>query len=134
MKTILSRIFIDHWPRKLVALILAFITWLVVNQTLTATRNMNNIPVRIINIPQGKTIEGITPNGRLAKKITLTLVGNKTILDELTPYDLEVELDAAGKPEEWIATISTKTWSLSILKSTFRKVFPGSTTPTLWSG
>lgn len=108
MKTLISKLFIDNWPRKLVALILAVITWLVVNQTLTATRNISSIPVRIINIPPGKTIEGMQSNGRLAKKITITLVGNKTILDELTPYDLEVVLDAADKPDEWIATISKK--------------------------
>jgi hypothetical protein len=47
-------------------------------------------------------------NGRLAKKLTLTVVGNKTLLDELTPYDLEVVLDAADKPDEWIAVISKK--------------------------
>jgi hypothetical protein len=108
MKTIILRFFIENWPRKLVALILAIITWLVVNQTLTTTRNLSNIPVRILNIPTGKTIEGMQPNGRLAKKITLTLVGNKTILDELTPYDLEVVLDASDKPDEWIAGISKK--------------------------
>ncbi|MBS0651961.1 MAG: hypothetical protein JSR39_00370 [Verrucomicrobia bacterium] len=108
MKTLFYKLFIEHWPRKLVALILAVITWLVVNQTLTATRNISTIPVRVINIPPGKTIEGMQSNGRLAKKITLTLVGNKTILDELTPYDLEVVLDASDKPDEWIATISKK--------------------------
>ncbi len=108
MKTLISKIFTHNWKRKLVALILAIITWLVVNQTLTATRNISNIPVRIINVPPGKTIEGMQSNGRLAKKIMITLVGNKTILDELTPYDLEVVLDAADKPDEWIATISKK--------------------------
>ncbi len=108
MKTLLFQIFIRNWVRKSIALILAAIIWLVVSQTLTATRNITNVSVHIINIPAGKTIEGIQPNGRLSKKITLTLVGSKTILDELTPYDLEVVLDASQKPEEWIATISKK--------------------------
>jgi hypothetical protein len=108
MKTLIMKLFIAHWPRKLMALALAIITWLVVNQTLTTTRNISNIPIRIINIPEGKTIEGIQPNGKLSKKVTLTLVGNKTILDELTPYDLEIILDAKDKPNEWIATISNK--------------------------
>lgn len=44
----------------------------------------------------------------LQKKITLTLVGNKTILDELTPYDLEVVIDAGDKSKEWVANISKK--------------------------
>ena len=108
MKTLFYKIFIDHWTRKLIALILAVITWLVVNQTLTSTRTINGIPVRVVNIPSGKTIEGLQSNGRLTKKISLTLVGNRTVLDELTPYDLEVVLDAADKPDEWIAMISNK--------------------------
>ncbi len=108
MKTLILKFFIENWPRKLVAVVLAIITWLVVNQTLTTTRNLTNIPIRILNIPAGKTIEGMQPNGRLAKKATLTLVGNKTILDELTPYDLEVVLDASDKPDEWVAVISKK--------------------------
>ncbi|MBI3236824.1 MAG: hypothetical protein HYZ48_03885 [Chlamydiales bacterium] len=108
MKTLLYKIFIAHWARKLIALALAVITWLVVNQTLTSTRTINGIAVRVINIPAEKTIEGIQSNGRLTKKISLTLVGNRTVLDELTPYDLEVVLDASDKPDEWIATVSSK--------------------------
>ena len=71
MKTILYKLFIEHWPRKLVAIILAVITWLVVNHTLTSTRNISNVPVRIIHLPAGRTVEGMQPNGRLAKKVTL---------------------------------------------------------------
>ncbi len=108
MKSLLFRLFVDNWMRKLVALILAAILWLVVNQSLTTTRNIAHIPVRVINIPAGFTIEGVQPNGRLSKKITLTLVGNKTILDELTPYDLEVVLDATDKSQEWVANIAKK--------------------------
>lgn len=112
MKTLLIRIFIQHWPRKLVALILAIITWLVVNQTLTNTRNISNISVRVINLPQGKTIEGMQANGKLAKKLTLTLVGNKSVIDEITSSDIEVVIDAADKPNEWIVTVSKKNLNL----------------------
>ena len=90
------------------SILLAIITWLVVNQTLTSTRNISNVPVRLINLPPGKTVEGIQPNGRLAKKLNLTIVGNKNVIDELMPYDIEVILDAADKPNEWVATISKK--------------------------
>ena len=62
----------------------------------------------MINIPIGKTVEGLQLNNRLAKRINVTLVGNKTLLDDLTPYDFEIVLDAQGRPEEWIANISTK--------------------------
>jgi hypothetical protein len=108
MKTLLYKIFFEHWPRKLVAIILAVITWLVVNHSMTSTRNISNVPVRIIHIPPGKTVEGMQPNGRLAKKVTLTVVGNKTLIDELTPSDLEVVIDAADKPDEWLVTITKK--------------------------
>lgn len=108
MKTLLYKIFVEHWPRKLVSIILAVITWLVVNHTLTSTRNISNVPVRIIHMPPGRTVEGMQPNGRLAKKVTLTVVGNKALIDELTPSDLEVVIDAADKPDEWIVTITKK--------------------------
>jgi hypothetical protein len=108
MKTLLYKIFIEHWSRKLVSIILAVIIWLIVNHTLTSTRNISNVPVRIIHLPQGKTVEGIQPNGRLAKKLTLTIVGNKSLIDELTPSDLEIVIDASDKPDEWIATITKK--------------------------
>ena len=108
MKTLLYKIFVDHWPRKLVAILLAVIIWLVVNHTLTATRNISNVPVRIIHLPSGKTVEGMQANGRLAKKLTLTVVGNKALIDELAPSDLEIVIDAADKPDEWIVIVSKK--------------------------
>lgn len=108
MKTLLYKIFLEHWSRKLVSIILAVVIWLVVNHTLTSTRNISSIPVRIINLPAGRTVEGMQPNGRLAKKLTLTVVGNKTLIDELTPSDLEVTIDASDKPDEWIAIVTKK--------------------------
>lgn len=108
MKTLLYKIFVEHWSRKLVSIVLAVIIWLVVNHTLTSTRNISNVPVRIIHLPAGKTVEGMQPNGRLAKKLTLTVVGNKSLIDELTPSDLEVVIDASDKPDEWIVTVTKK--------------------------
>jgi len=108
MKTLLHTLFINHWPRKVIAIILAAIIWLVINHSLTTTKNIDKVAVRIINIPQGKTVEGLQANGRLEKRINLTLVGNKNILDELTSYDIEVLIDAADKPDEWIASITKK--------------------------
>lgn len=108
MKTLLSKIFIEHWTRKLISVVLSIIIWLVVNHTLTSTRNISNVAVRIIQLPPGKTVEGMQPSGRLAKKLTLTIVGNKSLIDELTPSDLEVVIDASEKPEEWIVNITKK--------------------------
>lgn len=110
MNAVISKIF-SNWPRKLVALILAIIIWLTVNQTLISTRTINNVPIRIINLPPGKTLEGIQANGHLVKKLNLTVTGNKTIIEELSSYDLEVVLDAADKPDEFMGIISKKNLS-----------------------
>lgn len=107
MKSLLVKLFILHWPRKLLALLLASIIWLVVSHSLTTTRTLNNIPVHIVNIPEGKTVEGLQPNNRLTKRLNVTLVGNKSVLDELTPYDFEIVLDAQQRPDDWSATIAT---------------------------
>ncbi len=108
MKTLLYKIFVEHWSRKLVSIILAVVIWLIVNQSLTSTRNISNVPVRIIHLPPGKTVEGMQQGGRLAKKLTLTVVGNKALIDELMPSDLEVVIDASNKPDEWFMTIDKK--------------------------
>ncbi|MEK7340400.1 MAG: hypothetical protein AABZ92_06800 [Verrucomicrobiota bacterium] len=110
MNAVISKIF-SNWPRKIVALILAVIIWLIVNQTLISTRTINNVPIRVINLPPGKTLEGIQTNGHLVKKLNLTVTGNKTIIEELSSYDLEVILDVADKPDEFMGIISKKNMS-----------------------
>lgn len=108
MKTLLYKLFVDHWTRKLISAVLAVVIWLVVNQTLTSTRHISNIPIRVIHLPEGKTVEGIQPNGRLAKKLSLTLVGNKSVIEELSPSNLEVVMDASDKPDEWLVEVTKK--------------------------
>lgn len=97
-----------NWPRKLVSLILAIGIWLIVNQTLISTRIINNVSVRFINLPTDKTVEGICLNGHSIKKLNLTITGSKAVIDELSSYDLEIVLDAADKPDEWLGTLSKK--------------------------
>lgn len=108
IKDLFRRIFLDNWQRKTISLILAIIIWFLVNQSLVSSKTIGNIPVRVINIQPGKTITDLQANGILNKRVTLTLVGNKTLLDELTPNDLEVVIDAQGKEGEWIATITKR--------------------------
>lgn len=103
----LSNFFLHNWPRKIIALILAIIIWFVVNNTLTTVKTFSNINVHIINIPKGKTIEGMQSDGVMSKKISLTLTGEKTVLERLSSNDLEVVIDAAKRTKnEWVATIS----------------------------
>lgn len=110
MKSLLRYIFVQNWKRKLISLGLAIIIWLLVNQSLTTSRTINNIPVRVINIPNGKTIVDLQNNGTLTKRVSLTLVGNKTLLDELTGNDLEVviDLDDQNHSGEWYTTITRR--------------------------
>lgn len=106
MITLLRRLFIENWQRKLVSLVLSMIVWMVVNHSMTTTRIIHNIPVKIKNVSKGKTIDGLQSNGSLNKRISLTITGNKSVVDNLSGNDVEVVLDANGKEGEWIATIS----------------------------
>ena len=108
MKTLLIRLFIENWQRKLISLVLAMIIWIIVSHSMTTTKVVHNIPVRVTNLPPEKTIEGMQVNGQLNKKISLTLSGNKTALEEISGKDFEIVIDADGKSNEWIATITKK--------------------------
>lgn len=108
MRTLLRKIFLENWPRKLISFILAIIIWIIVNHSMITAKTFHNVPIKIINIPSGKTIEGLQDNNFLAKKATITLTGNKNALDELTGSDLEIILDAQGKSDDWIVTITPK--------------------------
>ncbi len=108
MRTLLKNLFIGNWPRKCLSIILAIIIWFVVNKSLTTTKTISNVPVRIENIPPGKTVEGIQSNGLLNRRVNLTLSGNKGLLDDLNANDLQVVFDASGQEGEWIATILQK--------------------------
>jgi len=108
MISLLRTLFINNWPRKFFSLFLSIIIWFGVNQSLTTTKTINNIPVRITNIPPGKTVEGIQANDFLTKRISLTISGNKSLLDELNANDLEVIVDASNKRGRWIETVSKK--------------------------
>ncbi len=108
MKSLLIKFFLKNWPRKLVSLMLAIFIWMMVSQSMTVTKTIHNVPVKIINIPPGKTIEKLSEKNFLAKKISLTLTGNKNILDDLSASDLEVVIDAEGKGNEWVPTIAPK--------------------------
>ncbi len=108
MISFLKRLFLDNWFRKFLSLVLAMIIWMVVNRSMTSTKVVQNIPIRVINLPQGKTIAGMQASGILHDRVSLSLQGNKTALDEISEKDLEVVLDATGKPNEWVAIIGKK--------------------------
>jgi hypothetical protein len=108
VKSLLRNLFLDNWPRKAISVALAVIIWLMVNHSLSTTRIVSNVMVRVVNLPPGKTVEGLQPGGTLAKKITLTLSGNKNVLESLTSNDLEVVVDAANAGNEMVINIDKK--------------------------
>lgn len=109
MESIINRIFLHNWQRKLVALLTAIIVWLFVNHSIYETRTISNVPIRIINLPQDKTIIGLLPNGILSRRISLTLTGTKDVVDEIEPGDLEVLLDAStADSDDWLVQVTKK--------------------------
>ena len=109
MESVIFKFFFHNWQRKIVALCTAIVIWLFVNSSMTETVTLPNITVRIINLPEEKTIVGLLPNGILSRRITLTLSGSKAIVEDLEPGDLEVVLDASSAiDDELIASITKK--------------------------
>lgn len=104
----LFQIFIQNWQRKLISLVLAMIIWMVVHNSMTATKTIHNLAVRVTHLQTGKTIEGMQVNGLLNQRISLQITGNKEMLEDLSDKDLEVVIDAADKSGEWIAAITKK--------------------------
>lgn len=108
MKTLIKNLVLNNWQRKGISVVIAIVIWMVVNHTLTTTKTLNNVSVRVINVPAGKTVENLQNSGLMSKRITLSLVGNKTVLDELSSNDLEVVVDATDKRDDWVAVITKK--------------------------
>jgi len=118
----------NNWIQKGIALVVALFLWQIVNQSLITTRTIENVGVQLINIPPGMTVDGLLPNGLLSNRIAVNLQGNKNVLKDLTPNDIEVVLDATDKSGEWIASVSRKNLvSLNPdieLSKTIKKVTP----------
>ena len=109
MDTLITKLFIENWQRKLVALLAALILWLFVNYSISATKTIPGVPIRIINLPADKTIVGLLPNGILNKRIALTLSGSKNVIRELEPGDLEVLIDASTiDRDDWVLVLNKK--------------------------
>ncbi len=107
--TFLNELFFRNIIRKLISIFLAIVIWYLVDSTLTTTKTFHNIPVKIVGLPEGKTVEGLQPNGLLSKRVSLILSGRRSFLDRLSPSDFEVVIDAGNQPQdEWVATITKR--------------------------
>lgn len=109
IQSFLRRIFIERWQRKLMAVIIAIVAWTLMHQAITVTRTISDIPVKVINLPPGKTMEGLLPSGYLEDTLTLTIIGSRSALEKLNATDLEILIDAEGKGDEWIVHADKKT-------------------------
>lgn len=99
------RIFILNWPRKLVAFLSAIVVWFLVNDSITMTKNFPDVLIKVIDLPKDTTIIGLMPNGYLKRPIAVTITGSKKILDDLTPEDILVVINASGKTKDWVFSI-----------------------------
>jgi hypothetical protein len=108
MESLISKVFLYQWQRKLVAVLTATVIWFFVNHSITATKTVSSVPIRVINLPADKTIQGLLPNGFLSRRISLTLSGTKDVIDQLEPGDLEIILDVSNQPNEGIVQITKK--------------------------
>ncbi len=108
MDSLITHLFIDNWQKKCVALLIATVIWVFVNHSITATKVIPSVPIRVINLPIDKTILGLLPNGFLSKRTTLTVHGTKDVVEQLEPGDLEILLDVSHQPNEGIVQISKK--------------------------
>jgi hypothetical protein len=108
MESIIHKLFFHQWQRKLVALLTAAVIWFFVNHSITSSKIIPSVPIRVINLPTDKTIQGLLPNGFLSKRTTLTLTGTKDVIDQLEPGDVEVILDVSNLPNDGIVQITKK--------------------------
>jgi YbbR domain-containing protein len=119
MKSLLTYLFIKEWYHKCTAILLAVIIWLAVNHSQSTSKLLENIAVRVINIPPGSTVEGLLPSGILNKRLPITVHGKKLFLDELSANDVEVVIDAKDKITEPVVMVSKKTSFLLIQTSIY---------------
>jgi hypothetical protein len=108
MRTILHNLFLANWQRKVISLVIAVIVWFVVSRSLITTKALPDVPIRIVNIPEGKTVQGLQKNGHLTKRLSLILIGNEEALNEISSSDFEVVIDASRLQSNGAATISKK--------------------------
>lgn len=108
MESIINKLIFHQWQRKLFALVTAAIIWIFVHHSITSSKTIPSVPIRVINLPTDKTIHGLLPNGFLTKRATLTLQGTKDIIDQLEPGDVEVLLDVSNLPNDGIVQITKK--------------------------
>lgn len=104
----MKQFFFGHLPQKIFAVVAACAIWVYVNTSITTQKVFQKMPIRVVNLPPDRTIRGLMPNGLLEKRLTVTLVGKKELLDVLNRDDFEIVIDAADKGDEWIVKLDRR--------------------------
>lgn len=109
MESVIASFFTHNWQRKLLALVTGILIWFFVSHSITETKVIDNVPIRISNLPPDKTVVGLLPNGILRKRINLTLTGSKDVMDDIESGDLEINIDASNiDHDDWVIQINKK--------------------------
>ncbi|MFA6118697.1 MAG: hypothetical protein WCT85_00430 [Parachlamydiales bacterium] len=108
MISLLRKIFVENWQRKLLSTILAFIIWFFVYNSLSTTRTISHVPIRVINLPFEKTIKGIQSDGTLEETLDLTISGINNVIDKITNKDLEIVIDLKDANDGMFEIVVTK--------------------------
>jgi hypothetical protein len=108
MISLIRKFLLDNWLRKVISFALALIIWFVVDQSLTSSKSINAVGIRVINLPQGKTIHGLQTSGLLNKRIDINVTGKKAYIEELNNSDIEVILDVSHFANEGIISLDKK--------------------------
>lgn len=104
----MNSFFFHQWQRKLVALLTAAVIWIFVNHSIISSKTISSVPIRVINLPTDKTINGLLPNGFLSRRVTLSLTGARDVIDQLEPGDLEIILDVSNLPLDGSVQVTKK--------------------------
>lgn len=108
MRSLLKKIFIENWQRKIIGLILAIITWFFVNHSLTVTKIIFEVPVRIASLPKDRAIKGMQSDGILLDTMDLEIEGNKNLINGITKNDIEIAVDLKNNTKTEFKTLITK--------------------------
>ncbi len=108
MDSFVNKVFYYQWQRKLFALSTAIIIWIFVNHSILSTKTIPSVPIRVINLPTDKTIQGLLPNGFLSKRTALSITGSRDVIDQLEPGDVEILLDVSNLPSDGFVQITKK--------------------------
>lgn len=105
----LKQLITNQWQRKVVALISALVIWFVVSHSIIDEKTIPNVPIRVINLPEDKTIPGMQTNGIIGKRIPLTLSGSRDAIHALEAGDIEILLDASAvQQNDWVVQVTKK--------------------------